>query len=66
MRLFSIDVNASSRSSKFHNELKEAGIVPVHKKKSKLSTENYRRTCILPNIPKVYERCFYDQVSYYF
>ena len=37
------DINASKRSSKFHNELKESDIVPVHKKKSKLSKENYRK-----------------------
>ena len=57
------DINASIRSSKFHNELKEADIVPVHKKKSKLSKENYRPISILPNISKVYERCLYDQMS---
>ena len=59
------DINASIRSSKFHNELKEADIVPVHKKKSKLSKENYRPISILPNISKVYERCLYDQMSEY-
>ena len=60
------DINASIRSSKFHNELKEADIVPVHKKKSKLSKENYRPISILPNISKVYERCLYDQMSNFF
>ena len=35
---------------KFRNELKEADIVPVHKKKSKLTKENYRHISILPNI----------------
>ena len=60
------DINASIRSSKFHNELKEADIVPVHKKKSKLSKENYRPISILPNISKVYERCLYDQMSEFF
>ena len=60
------DINASIRSSKFHNELKEADIVPVHKKKSKLSKENYRPISILPNISKVYERCLYDQMPEFF
>ena len=60
------DINASIRSSNFHNELKEADIVPVHKKKSKLSKENYRPISILPNISKVYERCLYDQMSEFF
>ena len=31
------DINASICSSIFHNELKEADIVPAHKKKLKLS-----------------------------
>ena len=57
------DINASIRSSKFHNELKEADIVPVHKKKSK---GNYRPISILPNISKVYEKCLYDQMSEFF
>ena len=56
------DISAFIRSSKFHNEFKEAYIVPVHKKKPKLSKENYRPTSILPNIPKVYEGCLYDQI----
>ena len=60
------DINASIRSSKFHNGLKNADIVPVHKKKSKLSKVNYRPISILPNITKVYERCLYDQMSEFF
>ena len=31
------DINASMRSPKFHNELKERDIATLHKKKSKLS-----------------------------
>ena len=47
---------------KFHNELREVDIVPVHKKKSKISKENSRRISNLSNISKVYERCLYDQI----
>ena len=57
------DINASTCFSKFHNELKEADIVPVHNKKSKLSKENNRPISTLPNISKVYERCLYNQMS---
>ena len=60
------DINASILNPKFHNELKEADIIPAHKKKSKLSEENYRPISILPNISKLYERCLYDQISDYF
>ena len=56
------DIITSTHSPKFHYELKEAGIVPVNKKKSKLSKENYRPIGIPPNISKVYERCLYDQM----
>ena len=60
------DINDSIRSSKFPNELKQADIVPAHKKKSKLSKENYRPISILPNVSKIYERCLYDQIATYF
>ena len=57
------DINASISSTKFP---KEAEGLPVYKKKSKLSKENYRSISILPNISKVYERCLYEQISKYF
>ena len=60
------DINASIRSSNFHNELKEVDNVPLHKKKSKLYKENYRPISIIPNISQVYERCLYDQMSEFF
>ena len=60
------DINGSIYFSKFHVQLKEADVVPVHKKKSKLSKESYRPISILPNFPKVYERCLNNQMSSYF
>ena len=60
------DINASISTSKFPDDLKEADVIPVYKKKSKLSKENYRPISILPNFSKVYERCLYDQISKYF
>ena len=57
------DINASISTSKFSNDLKEADVMPVYKKKSKLPKENYSPIYILPNISKVYERCLYDQMS---
>ena len=41
-------------SSKFQDELKEAYIVPVQKKKAKFLKQSYRPISILPNISKVY------------
>ena len=59
------DINDSIRSSKFPNELKQADIVPAHKKRSKLSKENCKPIRILPNVSKIYERCLYDQIATY-
>ena len=60
------DINDSIRSSKFPNDLKQAEIVPAHKKKSKLSKESYKPISILPNVSKIYERSLYDQKATYF
>ena len=60
------DINASISTSKFPNDLKEADVILVYKKKSKLSKENNRPISILLNISKVYERCLRDQISKYF
>ena len=59
------DINDSICSSKFPNELKQAGIVPAHKK-SKLSKQNYKPISIFPNVSKIYERCLYNQIATYF
>lgn len=48
--------------SKFPKELKQADIIPAHKK-SKLCKENYRLTSGHPNVSKTYEGCLYDQIA---
>ena len=50
-------INASIFALKFSNDLKEADIIPVHKKKLKLSKENYSSVSIPPNI------CLYGEIS---
>ena len=61
------DIKDSIRSSKFPSELKQADIVPAHKKsQSFLSKENYRPISILPNVSKIYQTCLYDQIATYF
>ena len=44
------DINASISALNFPNDLKEADLISVYKKKSKLSKENYRLISILLNI----------------
>ena len=60
------DISSSVSPSKSPNDLKEADVILVYKKKYKLSEKNYRPVSILPNISKVYERCLYDQISKYY
>ena len=50
----------------FPSDLKLTDVVPVYKKKSKNSKDNYRPLSILSNISKIYERCLYDQIQVYF
>ena len=50
----------------FPTSLKVANITPVYKKGSKNSKENYRPLSVLPNIPKIYERCLFQPISNYF
>ena len=45
----------------FPSDLKAADVTPAFKKKSKTSKDNYRLISILLNIPKIYERCLYNQ-----
>ena len=49
----------------FPTSLKLGNIAPVFKKGPKNSKENYRPASILPNIPKIYERCLFKQMSNY-
>ena len=58
--------NNSLFSSNFPSNLKAADILPTHKKKDKSVIENYRPISILPKLPKIYERCMYDQMYRYF
>ena len=50
----------------FPSDLKLTDVIPVCKKKSKISKDNYRPASILSNISKIYERCLHDQVQVFF
>ena len=49
----------------FPQELKNADIIPVHKRK-KSDKANYRPVSILPNLSKIYEKLIYNQLYDYF
>ena len=53
-------------TSSFPEQLKYADVKPVFKKDSWTDKKNYRPISILPNIPKIYERCINKQLEKYF
>ena len=59
-------INKSITTSTFPDKLKEAQVVPLHKKNNVLDTGNYRPVSILPAISKFFERAIYDQLVKYF
>ena len=62
-RYFRENIKICFENSIFLSDLKVADVTPAFKKKSKTSTDSYRPTSILPNISKIYERCFYNQIQ---
>ena len=51
----------------FPDELKHEDIIPIYKKESRNEKKkNYRPVSILPNLPKIFERCMHDQLKDYF
>ena len=62
-RYFHENIKICFENSIFLSDLKVADVTPAFKKKSKTSTDSYRPTSILPNISKIYERCFYNQIQ---
>ena len=58
-------INKTIENASFPNKLKEAQIVPLHKKNSQLEVGNYRPVGILPVVSKFFERAIYEQLSHY-
>jgi hypothetical protein len=54
--------NNSLSTSKVPSEWKRANVVPIHKKGSKLDTNNYRPISLLPIVSKILERCIYNNI----
>ena len=51
------------KNSTFSNELKNADISPIFKKKDRHDKSNYRPVGILPLLSKPFERILYDQID---
>ena len=54
--------NDSVEKSNFPYSLKKANITSVFKKGDRNSKDNYRPVSILPNMPKIFERCISCQL----
>ena len=46
--------------------MKLANVTAVHKKGNRSEKDNYRPHSILPNLPKAFERCIYNQIAQFF
>ena len=56
-------INKSFENGRFPNELKQAEIFPIFKKKDNLDKENYRPVSILSHMSKVFERLIFKQID---
>ena len=57
-------INKTIENASFPNKLKEAQVVPLHKKNSQLEVGNYRPVSILPVVSKFFERAIYEQLYF--
>ena len=57
--------NESIENQIFPDSLKQADVIPTHKKDEKTKKENYRPISLLPTISKLYEGEIYDQILNY-
>ena len=57
--------NDSIDENKFPGSLKNADVLPIHKKDERTNKENYRPVSLLPTISKLYERDIYNQILIY-
>ena len=57
--------NDSKDDHIFPGTLRNAVVVPIHKKKERTSKENYRPDSLLPLISKLFERDMYNQILGY-
>ena len=64
-KLLHILFNNSVKNECFPNELKEANVIPVHKKGDKQIIENYKPVLLLPICGKIFEKIIFNSLSEY-
>ena len=55
-------INLSFESGIYPQKMKKAKVIPIHKKGSRLSIDNYRPISLLSNINKLFEKLMYKRV----
>lgn len=63
---FSHICNTALKSGMFPERLKYAVVIPLHKKGSKTSIENYRPISLLTSFSKILEKVIYNRLMYHF
>ena len=56
-------VNDSFQTGNFPNELKLAKVTPIYNKKDPLNNENYHPVSVLSQVPKIFEKIVYEQIT---
>ena len=59
-------INRCITGGTFVNAFKKAEVRSIYKKEGKIEKSNYRPINVLSNVPKIYERCLYEQMYSYF
>ena len=57
--------NASKEDRIFPETLKNADVVPIHKKEERTKKENYRPVSLIPIVSKLFERQMYNKLLAY-
>ena len=64
-KIISNCINRSIKNGIFPTKLKQADIIPVHKKDDTTVKSNYRPISILPTVSKIFEKVIYSQIEEY-
>ena len=65
-RPLTLNFNLSINQGIFPDSMKLAKIVPVFKQGSRFACSNYRPISVLYSMSKIFERCIFNQLMFYF
>ena len=65
-RPLTVIFNVSINKGIFPNSMKFAKVVPIFKQGSRFACSNYRPISVLSSISKIFEKCIFNQLMFYF